>query len=210
MNKNRGFTLIELLIVVAIIAILAAIAVPNFLEAQTRAKIARVKADIRSVVTALEAYRVDENRYPPCASPTDHFDGSIGLRHVTTPVAYIMGDGIKDIYIGKRDDSASVVKTYPEYSYFSRNHEPDSWATMGQGAPMWYMVVSKGPDLVMNSAELATAIQNDDFVGFVNTCYDPTNGVISAGNIYRSGGDIKGRGASSAYRVTNYDPGTKY
>ena len=62
---KRGFTLIELLIVVAIIAILAAIAVPNFLEAQTRSKVSRVKADQRSITTALESYVVDTNKYPP-------------------------------------------------------------------------------------------------------------------------------------------------
>ena len=58
---KRGFTLIELLIVVAIIAILAAIAVPNFLEAQTRAKITRVKSDLRTLATGVESYMVDHN-----------------------------------------------------------------------------------------------------------------------------------------------------
>lgn len=61
----RAFTLIELLIVVAIIAILAAIAVPNFLEAQVRSKVSRVKADQRTYATAIEAYAVDWNEYPP-------------------------------------------------------------------------------------------------------------------------------------------------
>ena len=58
-TSKRGFTLIELLIVVAIIAILAAIAVPNFLEAQTRSKVSRVKSDLRTLNTAFQAYFVD-------------------------------------------------------------------------------------------------------------------------------------------------------
>ncbi|MFH0793454.1 MAG: prepilin-type N-terminal cleavage/methylation domain-containing protein, partial [bacterium] len=63
-RKMAGFTLIELLIVVAIIAILAAIAVPNFLEAQIRSKVSRVRADHRSLATGLESYYVDNNLYP--------------------------------------------------------------------------------------------------------------------------------------------------
>ena len=68
LRRFKGFTLIELLIVVAIIAILAAIAVPNFLEAQTRSKVSRVKSDLRTYATALESYYIDNNTYPSQAS----------------------------------------------------------------------------------------------------------------------------------------------
>ena len=63
-RNSKGFTLIELLIVVAIIGIIAAIAIPNLLNAIDRGKQKRTMADMRSLGTAVESYAVDNNVYP--------------------------------------------------------------------------------------------------------------------------------------------------
>jgi general secretion pathway protein G len=62
--KQKGFTLIELLIVVAIIGIIAAIAIPNLLNAIDRGKQKRSMADLRSIGTSCEEYQIDQNHYP--------------------------------------------------------------------------------------------------------------------------------------------------
>jgi len=78
MRKDKGFTLIELLIVVAIIGIIAAIAIPNLLNAIDRGKQKRTMADMRSIGTAVESYAVDNNFYPknlsnaPAATISSH------------------------------------------------------------------------------------------------------------------------------------------
>lgn len=98
---KKGFTLIELLIVVAIIGILAAIAVPNFLNAQIRAKVSRAKAEMRNLATALESYYVDNEIYPPGALHAaqsglagDHANPGpilVGSDHLslTSPIVYV-------------------------------------------------------------------------------------------------------------------------
>ncbi len=138
--RKSGFTLIELLIVVAIIAILAAIAVPNFLEAQTRSKVARVKADQRSIATALEAYYVDNNWYPPQGAktltafpyindPTRIFGGESSRHaagnppiayHLSTPIAYLASTTavFRDPFFQSYEkNSTSIVNDTKYYNY---------------------------------------------------------------------------------------------
>jgi prepilin-type N-terminal cleavage/methylation domain-containing protein len=95
---KKAFTLIELLIVVAIIAILAAIAVPNFLEAQTRAKVSRVKSDLRTLATGVESYQVDHNKPPAAVQFAGNSNrvihggisvNGVAVGSVTSPIAYL-------------------------------------------------------------------------------------------------------------------------
>jgi len=189
-DKEKGFTLIELLIVVAIIAILAGIALPNFLEAQTRSKVARAKADMHSIILAIESYRVDNNGYPTyhysdvgTSALEFHIGGKVpdfgipdpdwdGRNPITTPISYIttMPDDPFSSHLWAKSEELK------EYLYVNWNY-----AVQQVTAPQWkdmffyafqkygsYRIHSRGPDGDGPDS---------------GTPYDPTNGTTSDGDI---------------------------
>ncbi len=79
---SRGFTLIELLIVVVIIGILAAIAIPKFTTTKEKAYLASMKTDLRNLVTAEEAYLYDNNVYTS-SFPATVFTLTAGVTNLT-------------------------------------------------------------------------------------------------------------------------------
>jgi prepilin-type N-terminal cleavage/methylation domain-containing protein len=218
-----GFTLIELLIVVAIIAILAAIAVPNFLEAQTRAKVSRAKADHRTISTGLEMYKIDTNKYPWCNGDNLGFatrsysnnGQKPTLERLTTPISYLTGEasfldpfkakGIRyEAGLGqKKPFTAAQAKKSGIYWYTARNSR-DS-AVWDQTAahdvdPYWWFLQSAGPDgyydyvyYVLNTFTSDTPVNR---ARIAMTIYDASNGTVSEGSVWRAGGNPTGYGTS--------------
>jgi prepilin-type N-terminal cleavage/methylation domain-containing protein len=188
-----AFTLIELLIVVAIIAILAAIAVPNFLEAQTRSKISRVKAEHRTLGIAIEAYMVDWNSYPwrdiAGMYSTQYSEIGYRLADLTTPVAYIASVDFRDPFI-EQGTRGNYTDNLIRYQYNYRNYQYFAATGLPPNTPVW-VLNSLGPDLVKNqglNVELWARGLESPSTTTPTIIYDPTNGTVSPGDIPRTGG----------------------
>lgn len=182
---KRAFTLIELLIVVAIIAILAAIAVPNFLEAQTRAKVSRCRTDMRTIGVALESYSVDNNKYPTdsgsgqvVADSTARTNGYTRIGVITTPVAYLTTIP-QDCFLIVPETQRQWLRTFVYMCKNETNGYGKIRSTGDGGSSLWsapdyiWLMISCGPDRVPNFAA-------------VPPC-DPTNGTVSPGDIWLFG-----------------------
>lgn len=187
-SSRLGFTLIELLIVVAIIGILAAIAIPNFLEAQTRAKVARAESDERTLATAIEMYYVDNHDYMPYGMWGNHGNPRY-LNALTTPVDYIVNaDGVSDPFHDPEIDNTGSDR----YGYYSAaksgNSVNSTWIQIVTvlnffkvpGAGNYrYAFTSAGPNWILEC--------DDRKWNMYPLIYDPTNGTVSDGDILRFG-----------------------
>lgn len=211
--RRQAFTLIELLIVVAIIAILAAIAVPNFLEAQTRARVSRAQNDLRSIALAMESYLIDNGGYPAgLYSPTGvELQSGCYYPRLTTPITYISTYPV-DVFMLIAGAAKGSYRLYA-VGYNPSTTSPFYYRSFSTYPRTAWMTWSLGPDLVTNAdgyrpygrvlINEALAVPqigkdtNGNYIGasgsYWGMRYDPTNGTVSWGDIYRFEGLAKSR-----------------
>ncbi|MBD3266691.1 prepilin-type N-terminal cleavage/methylation domain-containing protein [bacterium] len=170
---KKGFTLIELLIVVAIIGILAAIAVPNFLNAQMRARVARVESDFKAITTSFEMYRLDQGDLPRW----NLWGWAQSWARFTTPIAYMSLVPI-DVFESKHKELFQSSHNWYEYNA-CKGRTPMKNLSDGEVTDN-YVVVSYGPDAEDDTIQISDYPNSAKFLQ-----YDASNGLRSNGDIIK-------------------------
>ncbi len=213
---SKGFTLIELLIVVAIIGILAAIAVPNFMNARMRATLARIQGDHAALSTAIESYFVDNSAHPCPELASD--DGEVTTwpyylpDNLISPVAYIGEVKIIDPLGRPLDDLPELVSRY-RFKVFkcqTRSNLSDVQSPGAVAARAFlgeWMLVSHGPNRWLDLPSGFADGQNA--TDWFWLPYDSSNGLLSNGDVVRSQGVPHVTGYPSKYKITWTDPGIR-
>ncbi|MDX9753033.1 MAG: prepilin-type N-terminal cleavage/methylation domain-containing protein [bacterium] len=220
-HKSTGFTLIELLIVVAIIGILAAIAVPNFMNAQIRAKVARCYSDMRSLSTSIAIFNTEKGKMLVDIRDDDNTagmeridkyyngvgaNGGAGNRNnlavlspLTSPISY-MSSIPKSPFVPSNQMTSTTGNNEAwgregndAYVYWDNDPEfPDGeqdWnvAFLGRYIPNFkpwdYILISFGPGA--NSDDTTTS----------GMPYNPSNGMVSKGEIFLTNGGLNNENA---------------
>lgn len=196
LNQQNGFTLIELLIVVLIIGILAAIAVPKFNHALTKTRITKTYANFRNISVALACYNVEYGAFL-----TYHPEDINTFIRLTKPVAFLNDVSIsEDVFNDRTFDSEGAVQInekpgYYDYLYFRGwhvLHYPPEEREQHYGDPLIinffgeqkndavFVIRSRGP-----SRTTTPWLQIMNWTEFTfNDRYASTNGLYSLGSIY--------------------------
>ena len=178
-KRNNAFTLIELLIVVAIIGILAAIAVPNFLNAMLRAKIANTQSDLRTMTDAMMQYHLDNNSYH---AHRDGLSQQFQFPHPVPNLNAFLEDRFQDTALVRFGGGGAGAPGYSaSFSYYH-------WIPYNTHVDWWFKSGARSHPLVKEVHDTRNSGLVDGWgpAGVRGgPPYDPSNGLLSIGGFFR-------------------------